>query len=244
MSEPIRSSTRGAWRWVPTLYFAEGLPYAVVILVSVIMYKRLDVSNTEIALYTSWLYLPWVIKPIWSPIVDTVSTKRFWILTTQILIGAGLAGVALTIPTSDFFRYSLAFMWLLAFSSATHDISADGFYMLGLNDHDQAWFVGIRSTFYRLAMISGQGLLVMLAGYLESRFDSVQTGWSITLMVAAGIYILVYLYHTRALPRPDSDDPRTVESFGHLFRETRDVFTSFSGRRMWSLLSRSFCCID
>ncbi|MCH8121710.1 MAG: MFS transporter [Bacteroidetes bacterium] len=227
MSEPTRSSTRGAWRWVPTLYFAEGLPYAIVILVSVIMYKRLDVSNTEIALYTSWLYLPWVIKPIWSPIVDTVSTKRFWILTTQILIGAGLAGVALTIPTSDFFRYSLAFMWLLAFSSATHDISADGFYMLGLNDHDQAWFVGIRSTFYRLAMISGQGLLVMLAGYLESRFDSVQTGWSITLMVAAGIYILVYLYHTRALPRPDSDDPRTVESFGHLLRETRDAFTSF-----------------
>ncbi len=243
MSEPTRSSTRGAWRWVPTLYFAEGLPYAIVILVSVIMYKRLDVSNTEIALYTSWLYLPWVIKPIWSPIVDTVSTKRFWILTTQILIGAGLAGVALTIPTSDFFRYSLAFMWLLAFSSATHDISADGFYMLGLNDHDQAWFVGIRSTFYRLAMISGQGLLVMLAGYLESRFDSVQTGWSITLMVAAGIYILVYLYHTRALPRPDSDDPRTVESFGHLLRETRDAFTSFSARRMWSLLSRSFCCI-
>ena len=227
MSEPTRSSTRGAWRWVPTLYFAEGLPYAIVILVSVIMYKRLDVSNTEIALYTSWLYLPWVIKPIWSPIVDTVSTKRFWILTTQILIGAGLAGVALTIPTSDFFRYSLAFMWLLAFSSATHDISADGFYMLGLNDHDQAWFVGIRSTFYRLAMISGQGLLVMLAGYLESRFDSVQRGWSITLMVAAGVYILVYLYHTRAIPRPDSDDLRTVESFGHLFRETRDAFTSF-----------------
>ena len=244
MSEPTRSSTRGAWRWVPTLYFAEGLPYAIVILVSVIMYKRLDVSNTEIALYTSWLYLPWVIKPIWSPIVDTVSTKRFWILTTQILIGAGLAGVALTIPTSDFFRYSLAFMWLLAFSSATHDISADGFYMLGLNDHDQAWFVGIRSTFYRLAMISGQGLLVMLAGYLESRFDSVQTGWSITLMVAAGIYILVYLYHTRALYPARIRTIHAPLSRSAIYFVRREMrLLRFSARRMWSLLSRSFCCI-
>ncbi|GMQ82396.1 MAG: MFS transporter [Rhodothermia bacterium] len=231
MTEPARSSTRAAWRWIPTLYFAEGLPYAIVILVSVIMYKSLDVSNTEIALYTSWLYLPWVIKPFWSPLVDIMSTKRFWILTTQILIGAGLAGVALTLPTSDFFRYSLAFMWLLAFSSATHDISADGFYMLGLNDHDQTWFVGIRSTFYRVAMVSGQGLLVMLAGYLESRFDSVQTGWSITLLVAAGIYILVYLYHTRALPRPESDNRRKVDSFGHLVRETRDAFASYFSKK-------------
>ncbi len=227
MTEPRRSSTRAAWGWVPTLYFAEGLPYGIVILVSVIMYKSLDVSNTEIALYTSWLYLPWVIKPFWSPFVDIVSTKRFWILTTQILIGAGLAGVALTIPTSNFFRYSLAFMWLLAFSSATHDISADGYYMLALDDHDQTWFVGLRSTFYRLALISGQGLLVMLAGFLESKFENIQAGWSITLLVAAGIYILIYLYHTRALPRPDSDDPRKVESFGQLVRETKDAFASF-----------------
>jgi PAT family beta-lactamase induction signal transducer AmpG len=153
---------------VPSLYFAEGLPYVVVMVVSVIMYKRLGISNTEIALYTSWLYLPWVIKPLWSPIVDILRTKRFWIVTMQLLIGAGLAGVALTLPTGDFFRYSLAFLWLLAFSSATHDIAADGFYMLGLSQHDQTWFVGIRSTFYRLAMITGQGLLVILAGYLET----------------------------------------------------------------------------
>ncbi len=140
----------------------------VVMLVSVVMYKRLGVSNTEIALYTSWLYLPWVIKPLWSPFVDTIRTKRFWIVSMQLLIGAGLAGVALTLPGPDFLRYSLAFLWLLAFSSATHDIAADGFYMLGLSTHDQAWFVGIRSTFYRLAMITGQGFLVILAGYLET----------------------------------------------------------------------------
>jgi PAT family beta-lactamase induction signal transducer AmpG len=132
------------------------------------MYKRLGVSNTDIALYTSWLYLPWVIKPLWSPLVDTIKTKRFWTIAMQLLIGAGLAGVALTIPVPDFLRYTLAFFWLLAFSSATHDIAADGFYMLGLSTHDQAWFVGIRSTFYRIAMITGQGLLIILAGYLET----------------------------------------------------------------------------
>lgn len=156
------------WKWIPSLYFAQGIPYVVVMLVSVIMYKRLGISNTEIALYTSWLYLPWVIKPLWSPIVDLIKTKRWWIVTMQLLIGAGLAGIAFTIPAPNFFQYSLAFMWLLAFSSATHDIAADGLYMLGLSKHDQAWFVGVRSTFYRIAMITGQGLLIIFAGYVES----------------------------------------------------------------------------
>ncbi len=159
---------RNPWAWVPSLYFAEGIPYVIVMSVSVIMYKRLGISNTDIALYTSWLYLPWVIKPLWSPVVDLFKTKRFWIIIMQLLIGAGLAGVALTIPVPNFFQYTLAFFWLLAFSSATHDIAADGFYMLGLSEHDQAFFVGIRSTFYRFAMITGQGLLIILAGYLES----------------------------------------------------------------------------
>ena len=159
---------RSAWWWVPSLYYAEGIPYIVVMMVSVIMYKRMGVSNSDIALYTSWLYLPWVIKPLWSPVVDIFRTKRWWIVITQLIIGAGLGGVALTIPMPDFFKFTLAFFWLLAFSSATHDIAADGFYMLGLNTHAQAWFVGVRSTFYRLAMITGQGLLIILAGYIES----------------------------------------------------------------------------
>jgi MFS transporter, PAT family, beta-lactamase induction signal transducer AmpG len=156
------------WTWIPTLYFAQGIPYVVVMLVSVIMYKRLGISNAEIALYTSWLYLPWVIKPLWSPLVDLVKTKRWWVVTMQLLVGAGLAGIAFTIPAPSFFQYSLAFMWLLAFSSATHDIAADGLYMLGLSKHNQAWFVGVRSTFYRIAMITGQGLLIIFAGYIES----------------------------------------------------------------------------
>ena len=156
------------WLWVPSLYFAEGIPYVIVMTLSVIMYKRLGISNTDIALYTSWLYLPWVIKPLWSPVVDLLKTKRFWIVIIQLVIGAGLAGVAFMIPVERFFQYTLAFFWLLAFSSATHDIAADGFYMLSLSSGDQAFFVGIRSTFYRFAMLTGQGLLVILAGALET----------------------------------------------------------------------------
>lgn len=163
-----KQSKVNPWAWVPSLYYAEGIPYIIVMTVSVIMYKRLGISNGDIALYTSWLYLPWVIKPLWSPIVDIFKTKRFWIITMQLFIGAGLAGVALTIPVPGFFQYTLLFFWLLAFSSATHDIAADGFYMLGLSEHKQAYFVGIRSTFYRLAMITGQGLLIILAGYFET----------------------------------------------------------------------------
>ncbi len=173
MRKPFESQAsekvdRRPWRWVPTLYFAEGIPYVMVMTLSVIFYKRMGISNAQIALYTSWLYLPWVIKPLWSPVVEILRTKRFWILVMQICIGAGLAGVAFTIPVERFFQYTLAFFWLLAFSSATHDIAADGFYMLGLSRHDQAFFVGIRSTFYRIAMLTGQGLLVILAGHFES----------------------------------------------------------------------------
>ncbi|TVR74812.1 MAG: MFS transporter [Marinilabiliales bacterium] len=164
-----KASHRSAWAWVPSLYFAQGIPYVVVMTVSVIMYKRLGISNADIALYTSWLYLPWVIKPFWSPVVDLLKTKRWWIVLMQLLVGAGLAGVAFTIPVPGFFQATLAFFWLLAFSSATHDIAADGFYMLGLKEHEQAYFVGIRSTFYRFAMITGQGLLIILAGFIETR---------------------------------------------------------------------------
>ncbi len=159
---------RSPWAWIPSLYLAEGLPYVAVNIVSVIMYKRMGISNSDIALYTSLLYLPWVIKPIWSPLVDLLKTKRWWIVTTQLILALGFASIALTIPASFFFKITLAFFWLLAFGSATHDIAADGFYMLGLNTNQQAKYVGIRSTFYRVATITGQGLLVILAGFLES----------------------------------------------------------------------------
>lgn len=164
----MKEKNRSPWAWIPSLYLAEGLPYVAVMTISVIMYKRLGVSNTDIALYTSWLYLPWVIKPFWSPFVDLFKTKRWWIFVMQLLIGAAFGGIALTIPVPFFFQATLCFFWLLAFSSATHDIAADGFYMLGLDTNQQAKFVGIRSTFYRIATIFGQGVLIILAGFLES----------------------------------------------------------------------------
>jgi PAT family beta-lactamase induction signal transducer AmpG len=169
-SSPDRLSppTRGPWWWVPSLYFAEGVPYVVVMTVAVIMFKRLGVGNKEIALYTSWLYLPYAIKPLWSPLVQRLGTRRSWIVVTQLFIAAGLACTALSIPLDSFLRWSLVALAAVAISSATHDVAADGFYLLALSSHQQAWFVGIRSTAYRAAMIFGQGLLVMLAGALES----------------------------------------------------------------------------
>ena len=162
------SKKRSPWAWIPSLYLAQGLPYVAVMTISVVMYKRMGISNADIALYTSWLYLPWVIKPLWSPFVDLLKTKRWWIYTMQILVAAGFAGIALTIPVPFFFQATLAFFWLMAFSSATHDIAADGFYMLALEPADQALYVGIRSTFYRIATLTGSGILVILAGFMEN----------------------------------------------------------------------------
>src|SRR6478609_1212354 len=166
--EPRASVDRGPWWWVPTLYFAEGVPYVVVMTVAVIMFKRLGVGNAQIALYTSWLYLPYAIKPLWSPLVQRIGTRRKWILVMQLLVAAGLACAALAIPMASFLRWTLVALAVTAISSATHDVAADGFYLIALSPHQQAWFVGIRSTAYRMASIAGQGLLVMLAGALES----------------------------------------------------------------------------
>lgn len=225
------------WAWIPSLYFAQGLPYVVVTTVAVIMFKRLGISNSDIALYTSGLNLPWVIKPLWSPLVDLLKTKRWWIVIMQIVIGAGLGGIALSIQGPDFLRYSLAFMWLLAFSSATHDIAADGFYMLALDATKQAYFVGIRNTFYRLAVIAGQGLLVMFAGVLEKHYAITQPeniaipeAWSATFYLLTLIFTLLFLYHHILLPRPPRD---TLHQAGEkttlstVIREFGNVFADF-----------------
>ncbi|MEM6763938.1 MAG: MFS transporter [Bacteroidota bacterium] len=212
--------------WIPSLYFTEGLPYVIVMSLSVIMYKRLELTNTEIALYTSWLYLPWVIKPFWSPFVDILKTKRFWIVSMQLLIGGGLAAVAFSLPTDTFVQYSLAAFWLLAFSSATHDVAADGFYLLALREDQQAFFVGFRSTFYRAAMISGQGLIVVLAGNLEDSLGSIPTAWSITFFVLAGIMMVMGIYHLISLPKVESEAEEKPEKIdlGKEFWETIRTF--------------------
>lgn len=230
-----KTSMKTPWAWIPSLYYAEGIPYVVVMTVAVIMYKKLGISNTDIALYTSWLYLPWVIKPLWSPVVDIFKTKRWWIVSMQLLIGASLAGVAFTIPGSSFVQYTLAFFWLLAFSSATHDIAADGFYMLGLSKHQQAFFVGIRSTFYRLAMITGQGILVILAGYLEKTTDSVSLAWVFTFSVLAILFAIFFVCHLFLLPRPTEDTARGSGSFSVAAKEFVDTFVLFFKKKQIGL---------
>ena len=201
---PARTAPR-PWRWVPTLYFAQGVPYVVVMTLAVVMYKNLGISNTEIALYTSWLYLPWVIKPLWSPLVELLARKRVWIVALQFVLGAALAMVALALPGPRYFQLTLAVLWLLAFASATHDIAADGYYMLALPERTQAAFVGVRSTFYRLAMIAGQGGLVVLAGLLIDSTGNPRTAWAIVFGVLAVVFVLAGTYHALVLPRPAAD---------------------------------------
>ena len=233
---------RNPWAWVPTLYFAEGLPYVAVMTVAVVMYKKLGLTNTQIALYTSWLYLPWVIKPLWSPFIDLIKTKRWWINAMQTLIAAAFASVAFFIPTTHFVQITLAFFWLLAFASATHDIAADGFYMHGLDEQHQSLFVGIRNTFYRVAMIFGQGVLVMVAGLIENgklfpnlggmataaaSGNKIALSWSIVFYLLAGIFIALTLYHRFILPRPESDAVRSDINARTIWRNIGVTFASF-----------------
>lgn len=230
----MKISKSNPWSWVPSLYFAEGLPYVAVMTISLILYKQLGLSNTEITFYTSWLYLPWVIKPLWSPFVDIVKTKRWWILTMQLLIGAAFGGIAFTIPTSFWLQGTLFFFWVMAFASATHDIAADGFYMLGLDEHNQANFVGIRSTFYRLATIFGQGILVMIAGNLQVFWrNSISLSWSLMFYGVAGLFIALWLWHGYVLPRGERREEREER------KEQRDLkalvksfFTKFPAREV------------
>ena len=191
------------WFWVPTLYFAEGIPYFIVNVISVTMFKRLGMSNGDLAMYTSLLYLPWVIKPLWSPFVDIIRTKRWWILAMQVLMTAGFAALALSV-SPDAFGWSLVFFYIVAFASATHDIAADGYYMIALDKTRQSVFVGIRSTFYRIASVFGQGVIVVIAGLLETRGGDIPHAWKLTLLLSAALFALLTLWHFRALPRPET----------------------------------------
>ena len=202
------------WTWVPSLYLAEGLPNVIVLTVALIMFKRLGLDNAQSSYYVAWLYLPWVIKPFWSPFVEHFRTKRWWILAMQTIIAVSLAGVGLSIPTTAFMQWSLIFLWLIAFSSATHDIAADGFYMLQLSTHEQALYVGLRNTFYRIANVAGQGLLVFLAGNLEAVFGEPARAWSLTFVIAAALFFIITCYHWYMLPRPEKDVENGTSSQG------------------------------
>ena len=217
------------WRWVPTLYFAQALPNVAVATLSVVMYKNLGLSNTEIALWTSWLYLPWVIKPLWSPLVDLLGTKRGWTVALQYIVGLVFALVALMLPASQFFQLTLAMFWLLAFASATHDIAADGFYMLALTEKKQAALVGVRSTFFRLGMIAGQGALVVLAGKLFETNGNYVLAWQVVFVLLAAMFVAAALWHGWVLPRSASDHaaPRSDNALAEFFA----VFAAFFAKR-------------
>ena len=218
---------RNPWSWIPTLYFAEGLPNVLVTVVAVTMYMQLGMSDTDIALYTSWLNLPWIIKPFWSPFVDLYKTKRWWVVTMQLLIGASLAGVGFTLNAPFWFQGSMAFFFLMAFASATHDIAADGFYMLELDDHDQSLFVGIRNTFYRIAVIFGQGVLVALAGLLQVYFRNQKAfTWSLIFYGLTGLFIALWFYHGFILPRPAADSRNNTKA-SEVMAGMKDMFISF-----------------
>ena len=226
---------RTPWLWVPTLYFAEGIPYFIVNNISVVMFKNMGMPNGMLALYTSLLYLPWVIKPLWSPFVDIIKSKRWWIVTMQILMTVAMLALPCLLPQTTgeaivqtpLFFVTLALFWVTAFASATHDIAADGFYMLGLDTGTQAEFVGIRSTFYRLSSIFGQGVLVALAGFLDNHTGDVHMAWKVTLLASAALFACITIYHTWSLPRPASDQMSSSTTVKDIFNDFGRTFATF-----------------
>lgn len=226
---------RNPWAWVPTLYFAEGLPYFIVNNISVVMFKNMGMPNGMLALYTSLLYLPWVIKPLWSPFVDILRTKRWWIKGMQVLMSLAMLSLPFLLPEGSgeaiahtpLFFVTMSLFWVTAFASATHDIAADGFYMLALDPGDRAEFVGIRSTFYRLSSIFGQGILVAMAGVIETRTSDVHIAWKLTLLLSAVIFAVMTLYHTWSLPKPSEDTKSDKTSAADIVREFGRTFSTF-----------------
>ena len=227
--------SKNPWLWVPTLYFAEGIPYFLVNTISVVMFTDMGMPNGQMSLYTSLLYLPWVIKPLWSPFVDLIKNKHWWIVAMQVLMSLAMLALPFLLPqgpgtefsSSPLFFTTLGLFWVTAFASATHDIAADGFYMLALDSNRQAEFVGIRSTFYRLSSIFGQGVLVALAGVIDRYTSDVHTAWQLTLILAAVIFSGVTLYHTWHLPKPSEDRMNVQRSAKDIIREFGRTFVTF-----------------
>lgn len=221
------SKNRSPWAWIPSLYIAEGIPSFVVNSFTVIIYTQMGIGLKEMAFYTGWLYLPWVIKPFWSPFVDIFKTKRGWILAMQLLLGVSMAAVGFLLPTPFFFTATLMVFWLMAFLSSTHDIAADGFYMLALTAHQQAAFVGVRNTFYRIASLFGQGGLVMLAGHLQQRGMATGSSWSIVFMILSLLFLAIALYDYLILPHSPGDKPMPGVTARSIIRNFGMTFVTF-----------------
>jgi MFS transporter, PAT family, beta-lactamase induction signal transducer AmpG len=252
------NTERNPWLWIPTLYFVEGIPYFLVNNISVLMFARMGVPNGQMSLFTSLLYLPWTLKFLWSPFVDIIKTKRWWILTMQTLMSAAFIVLALTMPhpsaqmiasgttSIGLFSFTLLLFIFAAFASATHDIAADGFYMLAQSQSSQAAFVGVRSTFYRLANVFGNGVIVAVAGILETRTGDIPLAWQITVGGSGLLLTALTLYHTWAVPRPvsdSSDRPKgSTATVGDIFRDFRNtVVTYFRKPGVWLAIVFMLC---
>ncbi|AXB56886.1 MFS transporter [Flavobacterium fluviale] len=222
------------WFWIPLLNFASGLPYAIIISVSVIMYKNLGISNEDIGVYTSLLYLPWVIKPLWSPLIELVGTKRKWFLSMQLLISIAFLVVGFIIPLNGFFIMSLSIFWVAAFASASNDIASDGFYLLVLPEDKQSFFIGIRSTFYRLSMLAGNGLVVLFAGYLERKYGDNTKAWSYTMIAVGLLMTFITVYNFIFTPKNEINTTHNKETHNH--QNFATVFTSFFKKKQIGLI--------
>lgn len=237
----MEKSVKSPWLWVPSLYFAEGVPYFLVNNISVMMFAKMGVPNGQMAFFTTLLYFPWFLKGLWSPIVDVIKTKRWWILTMQVLMTAMMILLTVTLPKPspeaiaegavpiNLFWVTLVLFIVAAFASATHDIAADGYYMLAHSPSSQAAFIGIRSTAYRIASVFGQGVLVFIAGRIEKSTGDIPFSWQVTIGVSAIIFFIVTLYHTFVLPKAADDKPRIdpKEGAGATFRELGNSFKTF-----------------
>ena len=251
----MKSNNCSPWLWVPTLYFAEGVPYFVVNNISVMMFTKMGVPNGDMAFFTTLLYFPWFLKGVWSPLVDVVRTKRWWIVTMQVLLTALMVLLTLTLPHPSpdviqtgqtpisIFTLTLVLFIIAAFASATHDIAADGYYMLAHSPSSQAAFIGIRSTFYRIASVFGQGVLVYIAGHIEKSTGDIPYSWRVTLGVSAVVFFLITIYHTFFLPHSDEDRPR--QSSAENVKSIEDGVQKGNGKDAksasnWSELAESF----
>ncbi|MBS7386030.1 MAG: MFS transporter [Bacteroidales bacterium] len=237
----MEKSVKSPWLWVPSLYFAEGVPYFLVNNISVMMFAKMGIPNGQMAFFTTLLYFPWFLKGLWSPIVDVIKTKRWWILTMQALMTAMMILLTVTLPKPspeaiaegavpiNLFWVTLVLFIVAAFASATHDIAADGYYMLAHSPSSQAAFIGIRSTAYRIASVFGQGVLVFIAGRIEKSTGDIPFSWQVTIGVSAIIFFIVTLYHTFVLPKAADDKPRIdpSEGAGATFRELGNSFKTF-----------------
>ena len=227
------------WFWVPTLYFTEGIPYFLVNNISVMMFAKMGVPNDQLSFFTTLLYFPWFLKGLWSPFIDIFRTKRWWIISMQVLMTVLCILLTLTLPhpsaemmadsqtSVGLFTWTLIFFIITAFASATHDIAADGYYMLAHNAKSQAAFVGIRSTFYRIAAIFSQGVLVYIAGVIEKDTNNIPWSWQVTLGATSVILLLVTLYHCFLLPRAAEDQLRETKDFNGAMRELGASFATF-----------------